>query len=118
MHPHEVEEIEMQSGPRLWDATPGVCCAAFQLGACSHTEDYYDEYHHEPKVGDRVRIYAPAGHVLWTTKWWPAHADHTGTLTKIYKNGRGLVAVDQFRNRSADGRVTMNLELELLEVIG
>lgn len=25
------------SGP-LWDATPGVCCAAFQLGACAHTE--------------------------------------------------------------------------------
>lgn len=36
-------------GPRLWDATPGVCCAAFQLGACDHTEgydayDYDDEY--------------------------------------------------------------------------
>lgn len=26
-------------GPRLWDATPGVCCAAFQLGACPHTEN-------------------------------------------------------------------------------
>lgn len=25
-------------GPRLWDASPGVCCAAFQLGACCHTE--------------------------------------------------------------------------------
>ena len=31
-------------GPRLWDADPGVCCAAFQLGACSHTESYdYEE---------------------------------------------------------------------------
>jgi hypothetical protein len=26
-------------GPRLWDADPTVCCAAFQLGACAHTED-------------------------------------------------------------------------------
>jgi hypothetical protein len=25
-------------GPSLWDADPGVCCAAFQLGACAHTE--------------------------------------------------------------------------------
>lgn len=42
MHPHEVEELEMQFGARLWDATPGVCCAAFQTGACNHTEAYDD----------------------------------------------------------------------------
>jgi len=29
--------------PVLWDATPGACCAAYQLGACSHTEAHaYD----------------------------------------------------------------------------
>lgn len=37
---HEMEEIEYRFGPRLWDAGEGVCCAAFQLGACSHTEDF------------------------------------------------------------------------------
>jgi hypothetical protein len=37
-HPHEIEEEEFGRGPLLWDATPGVCCAAFQLGACQHTE--------------------------------------------------------------------------------
>ncbi len=26
-------------GPRLWDAGEGVCCAAYQLGACQHTEN-------------------------------------------------------------------------------
>jgi hypothetical protein len=27
----------------LWDADPDVCCAAFQLGACAHTESFdYD----------------------------------------------------------------------------
>ncbi len=26
----------------LFDASPGVCCAAYQLGACSHTESFYD----------------------------------------------------------------------------
>jgi hypothetical protein len=31
-------------GPRLWDATPGVCCAAFQLGACEHSEAGMDDY--------------------------------------------------------------------------
>lgn len=29
---------ESDPGPVLWDADPDVCCAAFQLGACSHTE--------------------------------------------------------------------------------
>lgn len=42
MHPDEIEEIEYRFGPKLWDATPGVCCAAFQLGACPHTEGDYD----------------------------------------------------------------------------
>lgn len=46
LHPHEAEEREFAMGPRLWDADPEVCCAAFQLGACSHTEagqpDGYD----------------------------------------------------------------------------
>ena len=27
----------------LWDADPDVCCAAFQLGACQHTEAYADD---------------------------------------------------------------------------
>lgn len=27
----------------LWDAGEGVCCAAFQLGACVHTESYEQE---------------------------------------------------------------------------
>jgi hypothetical protein len=35
---HEIEEAEFGRGPRLWDADPDVCCAAFQLGACVHTE--------------------------------------------------------------------------------
>lgn len=37
-------DYDMGLGPRLWDATPGVCCAAYQLGACPHTEgfDPYD----------------------------------------------------------------------------
>lgn len=39
--------MEFGRGPRLWDAgvaTGEVCCAAFQLGACEHTESgYFDE---------------------------------------------------------------------------
>ena len=42
-NPHLQEEMDFAFGPRLWDATPGVCCAAFQLGACSHTEAYQDD---------------------------------------------------------------------------
>ena len=40
MHPYEIEEREYRDGPRLWDADPDVCCAAFQLGACPHTEAF------------------------------------------------------------------------------
>lgn len=40
---HEAEEAEFGFGPRLWDADPEVCCAAFQLGACIHTEGDYPE---------------------------------------------------------------------------
>ena len=43
MNLHELEELEFgQSGP-LWDADPSVCCAAFQLGACEHTENDQSE---------------------------------------------------------------------------
>lgn len=48
MNLHEIEEREYREfyafGPRLWDANPDVCCAAYQLGACPHTEafDPYD----------------------------------------------------------------------------
>lgn len=34
-------------GPRLWDAGEGVCCAAYQLGACCHTEADDAEFYAE-----------------------------------------------------------------------
>ncbi len=44
MHPDDRLDLEASFGPRrLWDArvaTGEVCCAAFQLGACVHTESY------------------------------------------------------------------------------
>lgn len=41
---HEVDEANFGQGPALWDAGEGVCCPAFQLGACEHTEAHiYDE---------------------------------------------------------------------------
>lgn len=43
LHPHEIEERDFGRGPLLWDADPDVCCAAFQLGACVHTEAFSEE---------------------------------------------------------------------------
>lgn len=45
LHPDEIEERDFRSHGDLWDADPGVCCAAFQLGACVHTEapEWLDE---------------------------------------------------------------------------
>lgn len=34
---HHPDDRPSDTGP-LWDAGAGVCCAAFQLGACAHTE--------------------------------------------------------------------------------
>lgn len=31
---------EQDRGPAIWDADPDVCCPAFQLGACEHTETF------------------------------------------------------------------------------
>lgn len=39
---------------RLWDATPGVCCPAFQLGACEHTEVEPEAPTAEPQPVDLV----------------------------------------------------------------
>lgn len=66
VHPHELEEIEFQDGPRLWDITPGVCCAAAQLGACNHSEgaeyDFGDDEDpvHGPWLAEVRWIYAAA----------------------------------------------------------
>lgn len=40
-------------GP-LWDADPTVCCAAFQLGACAHTEAFDPSY--EPWTADEATV--------------------------------------------------------------
>jgi len=57
---HEIEEREFGFHGALWDATPGVCCAAFQLGACAHTEgdlpDGYDPDEEEPIEPTRTMV--------------------------------------------------------------
>lgn len=59
MHADEMEERDF-GGRELWDATPGVCCAYYQLGACAHTEadhelDESDEADTEPTDADPDR---------------------------------------------------------------
>lgn len=52
MNLHEIEEREFGRGPILWDADPDVCCAAWQLGACPHTEgpSEFDEEDFDPEA--------------------------------------------------------------------
>ena len=38
MNEYEQDEQDFGASGALWDAGEGVCCAAFQLGACAHTE--------------------------------------------------------------------------------
>jgi hypothetical protein len=41
------EDADHDMGPRLWDAGEGVCCAAYQLGACAHTEAAAEAWYEE-----------------------------------------------------------------------
>ena len=83
MNIHEAEEIEFGSGPRLWDADPSVCCAAFQLGACKHTEDFEQE--EEPH---RYAVTSFGGfHRSWENSWF----DATATAER-YAQGTSLPA--------------------------
>lgn len=59
MNLHEIEDQEFGQSGALWDADPDVCCAAFQLGACAHTEafdeaDLFDGDIDERRVADRL----------------------------------------------------------------
>jgi len=59
------------------------------------------------EVGQKVEIIVPDGHVLYSTAWWPKKGVRvTGTVQKLFKNGKVAVAVDQLRNRSEDGKHT------------
>ncbi len=53
LHPHEIEEMEYRDGPKLWDADPDVCCAAYQLGACEHTEAWDSDFYAEEEAAWR-----------------------------------------------------------------
>lgn len=58
MNLHEIEEMEFGRDGGLWDAGEGVCCAAFQLGACSHTEGA--QYEYEDEVEEATIVTVPA----------------------------------------------------------
>lgn len=69
---------------------------------------------HHFQIGDRVTVRVPATAPLAAVAWWPK-GEVTGTVQKLFKNGKVAVAIDQIRNRSADGCHTMHLSPEWLE---
>ena len=60
------------------------------------------------QVGQRVEIRIPADHCLHGTAWWPKQGPVTGTVQKVFKNGKVAVAIDQIWNKSEDHRHTIN----------
>jgi len=73
-------------------------------------------------VGDRVCWRAVAGRspgedILLASlrSGYDPATGWTGTVQKTYKNGRVLVAIDQLRNRSEDGRKSILLDVAQLE---
>jgi len=68
------------------------------------------------QVGQTVRIVIPEGHDLLTTTWWP-RGENTGTVQKLFKNGKVAVAVHRLRNRSEDGFTTINFSRDHLEEV-
>lgn len=65
------------------------------------------------EVGSKVRIQVPADHAVLTTSWFPK-SGATGTIQKMFKNGTVAVAVDQLRNGSDDGKVTLHFSRQYL----
>lgn len=56
-------------------------------------------------VGQEVEIILPDDCPLYRTAWWPKKGKFpkiTATVQKVYKNGKVMIAVHQFRNRSED----------------
>lgn len=68
------------------------------------------------KQGDKVSIKVAEGSGFLKCVWWPK-GDVTGLVEKVYKNGKVSVAVDQIKNRSADGRRSLNFKLSDVQVI-
>jgi hypothetical protein len=67
-------------------------------------------------IGQKVTIHAPADSSLARyAKWWPKGV-LTGTVQKLFKNGKVAVAVDQLPNNSDDGCKTMNFPADWLGV--
>ncbi len=63
------------------------------------------------KAGDKVRIILKDNADLWRTDWWPKRGiETTGTVQKLYKNGKVAVAVHQLRNNSEDRCHTLRFD--------
>ncbi len=67
------------------------------------------------EVGQTVKIETSPD--LARCRWWPKSGDITGTVQKVYKNGKVMVAVHQLRNRSEDGCHSLNFQPKWLTVI-
>ena len=82
MHPDDLLDMEAAFGPRrLWDArvaTGEVCCAAFQLGACNHTEggdDYWYGVDDDFDAAEAEQAHWEQDDAYWTT-YTPLPADY------------------------------------------
>jgi hypothetical protein len=64
------------------------------------------------KVGERVAIVIPEASILYNTAWWPKTGPVTGTVQKVFKNGKVAVAVDQLHNWGGDGLRTMHFQAD------
>ena len=72
------------------------------------------QFPHQP--GAKVRINVPEDDSLRQTKWYPK-GEVTGTVQKVFKNGKVAVAVDQLRNvqDSGDGLRTLHFHRDHVE---
>jgi hypothetical protein len=59
--------------------------------------------------GVKVTVIPTEQSGLLNCKWWPK-GTVTGTVTKVFKNGKVAVAVDQLRNFSEDGLRTLHFD--------
>lgn len=64
--------------------------------------------------GDKVQIIPTPGGDFERCAWWPK-GTVTGTVQKVFKNGKVAVAVDQLRNWGGDGLKTLHFDQKDLQ---
>jgi hypothetical protein len=68
-------------------------------------------------VGVKVKVTMKADCPYAQTKWYPKDMIVTGRITTIYKNGKFMIAAEQFANISKDGLMSTTCPTDYIQSV-